>query len=339
MRSGRAEDGKQRRMIAAAWRATFSLAILALLLFRSGSEGISIQPDERLLTGSLAAVLLVALALFFSAVRWKLVLGPHGPRVGVLWRLYVIGWFFSLFLPTSIGGDAVRTVALARSRTSTGAAISSVLIERLLGVAALAGLLALGLLTVSSGRAGLTESLRLDLTPGRLAFAMGAVIIAGGLGATIAARSGRVQELLRDAMSVIHAFRLRPIGLVAAIAASFAVQGLYILTWVALAWSIRLPVPASSFLIWVPLISVAAMVPITLAGLGLREGAWVVLLAPTGIAAAQAVSFSLLYYGVGLVVGIAGAILFLTSGLRTSLQAEMNDDGSHVPAPDTVPAV
>lgn len=339
MRSGPKGGGRQRRLIAAASRAVFSLAVVVLLLIRSGPAGVSIQPDQRLLAGALIALLLVALALFFSAVRWKLVLGSQGPGVGTLWRLYIIGWFFSLFLPTSIGGDAVRTVALARSRTSTGAAISSVIIERLLGVAALAGLLAFGLLTVSSGRIGVTESLRVDLTTGKVLVAMAIAAILSGAVAVMAARSGRVKGLLRDAMALIQAFRSRPVGLTAAIAVSFAVQGLYILTWIALAWGIRLPVVSSSFLIWVPLISMAAMVPVTLAGLGLREGAWVVLLAPVGVAAAQAVSFSLLYYGVGLAVGIAGAVLFLTSGLRTSIQAEMNDDGSHVPTPDTVPAV
>src|SRR5256885_5184938 len=120
------------------------------------------------------AAALLAAALVLSALRWWLVLGPGVAPWAVLVRLYFVGQFFSLFLPTSVGGDAVRVLALSRATQETGRALSSVLIERLLGVGALVAYLVAG--------ASLTPSLL--LTPlHRLTWRVGWQAGVGVLGA------------------------------------------------------------------------------------------------------------------------------------------------------------
>jgi len=317
-------------------RAVVSISIVAFLISRSNPEELFLQPDARLVGGVLLAAALIAFALFLSAVRWMLVLGDDAPRLGSLWRWYLIGWFFSLFLPTSVGGDAVRTVALVRADTPAGIALSSIVVERMLGVFALAGLLLVGIFIAPETPMGFFQSLEWSLTPGKVMLGLGALAAFVAVLVPLAARSARVRGLVSDAAGLLVGFRERPRVLGVAILASLGVQALYILVWITLAWAARLEVPFAPFLVYVPFISIAAMLPVTLSGLGLREGAWVLLLAPLGIATASAMSFSLLYYVAGLVVGVAGAILFLTSGLRSQLKSPIPDDPGQLRQPAAI---
>jgi uncharacterized membrane protein YbhN (UPF0104 family) len=107
----------------------------------------------------------------------------------------------------------------------------------------------------------------------------------------------------------------RPGELAAALGVSVLVQGAYVAAWVQLAAALRLPVPAAEFLVFVPFVSIAAMLPLTVSGIGLREGAWVLLLAGHGVAAADAVAYSLLYFVAYLAVGAAGGVVFALRGM------------------------
>ncbi len=83
-----------------------------------------------------------------SALRWKILLEVccHTTSVMLLTKFYFIGLFFNFFLPTSVGGDIARGYYLYSRGGSKAVAISSILAERLMGVASLAILSLLGLL-------------------------------------------------------------------------------------------------------------------------------------------------------------------------------------------------
>jgi uncharacterized membrane protein YbhN (UPF0104 family) len=69
------------------------------------------------------------------------------------------------------------------------------------------------------------------------------------------------------------------------------------------------------FLIWaVPVVTLTALLPVTFSGLGLREGAWLLLLAGSGIPRADIVAFSLLYFVCNVLVGVLGGLLFVATG-------------------------
>src|SRR5690606_1292975 len=78
------------------------------LLVRSTNVELTPLLDPKVWARIGVVVLLLLLAVALSALRWKLVLGPSAPTLRNLFRIYLIGWFFSLFLPTSVGGDAIR---------------------------------------------------------------------------------------------------------------------------------------------------------------------------------------------------------------------------------------
>jgi glycosyltransferase 2 family protein len=88
----------------------------------------------------------------------------------------------------------------------------------------------------------------------------------------------------------------------------------YQLAMVAAAWmaghAMGLAVGWSAMMAFIPIVAIAQVLPLSVSGLGLREGALVLLLAPLGVASGQAVAFGLLLYGMNMVVSLLGAPAF-----------------------------
>jgi uncharacterized protein (TIRG00374 family) len=83
----------------------------------------------------LAALLLFVITLVIRAYRWLVLVRGLDPEVpfGRLLRLYFVGQFFGIFLPSTYGGDVVRALELTQD-TDTSAAIGTVLLDRLTGL-------------------------------------------------------------------------------------------------------------------------------------------------------------------------------------------------------------
>ena len=324
-----------KRTISLVARITLGVGIVAFLISRTDLSQLEFRPDARMLFSAGGAVASLAVAMLLSAIRWRLVLGPQAPSVLTLWRIYLIGWFFSLFLPTSVGGDAVRAVALGRSSSGTGGAFSSIVLERLLGVAALGFYLLLGCALAPAVFTGAISGASVTVTPGQFV----ALLAVGGLAlwgmVVIARRIPRLNALLSDGVRLWTEFRRSPARIGFALLVSGLLQALYIATWYVLAWGLRLELPLLTFLVFVPLVSLAAMLPITLSGLGVREGVWAVLLAPFGVSMGEAVVFGLSYHACSLLLGGFGGLLFGVSGIRVSSQpaTDLVSDADVSPAP------
>ena len=299
--------------------------LLAFVLVRADLGASTLRWDARAAAGVAAAFALAAAAQGLSATRWRLVLGADdAPSFGRLLRLYLVGQFFSLFLPTSVGGDAVRAVAVSRGARRPAWAVSSVVFERFLGVLALLGMLALGgwmapgVFRASAGRA------TLGIRPGAAEVAIGLLLLAivGLTGWRMVRRSARIRRVAGEAAALWTGLAARPGAFGAALGVSLGVQGAYVAAWMALAAGLRLPVGWGEMLVFVPFVSLAAMVPVTVAGIGVREGAWALLLAPYGVAAADAVAFSLLYFLAFCLIGAIGGAVFAMEGIGGTRQAD-----------------
>lgn len=299
--------------------------LLAFVLARADLGASTLRWDARAAAGVIAAFALAAAAQGLSAARWRLVLGADdAPPFGRLLRLYLVGQFFSLFLPTSVGGDAVRAVAVSRGARRPAWAVSSVIFERFLGVLALFGMLALGgwmapgVFRASAGRASL------GIRPGAAEVAIGLLLLAivGLVGWRMVRRSARIRRVAGEAAALWTGLAARPAAFGAALGVSLGVQGAYVAAWMALAAGLRLPVGWGEMLVFVPFVSLAAMVPVTVAGIGVREGAWALLLAPYGVAAADAVAFSLLYFLAFCLIGAVGGAVFAMEGIGRTQQVE-----------------
>ena len=290
------------------------------------------------------AFLVLLLDQWVCAVRWGVLLERKDVTQRFLFRLYLISIFFSLFLPSSIGGDAVRIVAVARETKRSGEAVASVALDRISGLFATGVLLIVGALLLPELLQDLTGDIHWTLPPHLIALGGLGGLALGGLTYRFRERLGRFLSPLQGAILLVRRLSRDPgrLGLVVLLA--LLIQALFVGVWVILAWGIGIRVPFLFFILAVPVVNLVSMLPVTFSGIGLREGAWVVLLAPFAVGSGEAVGLGLLFFGVFAAVGAVGGILFGVRGtsLGTSPYAARSEavrlgmmpSGSGFPAPE-----
>jgi uncharacterized membrane protein YbhN (UPF0104 family) len=247
-----------------------------------------------------------------SASRWKLLLGPD-PRWLDLFRIYLIGQFAGLFLPTSVGGDVVRIAAVSRVKPAA-LTVSSVLLDRALGFVALLVYLLIGVLLIPAHATDWGDRLRFG-APARWLLGVSGAGIVLILVVALSRILRRVRVFARDTLrAMASTFRGEPGRFAGALLLSFLVQGLYMCAWGAAAAGLGLTLPIEFLLFAVPFVSLAMMLPVTISGMGVREGVWALLLAPLGIPGASGVALGLLFFAAFSLVGAAGGVWLAVRG-------------------------
>jgi uncharacterized protein (TIRG00374 family) len=273
-----------------------------------------------------AAVGILLLTQVISAVRWRLLarLLGFGNALRAFIRFYFVGMFFNLLLPTSVGGDVVRAWYLDSGSGRKQAALLSVLIDRLSGLLILLALaciaelvcpIALPWVRFSVWATAGCAALGLLCLPLLARYLTGA---RNGTEPTIAKSLslGTLRSALRAlALSLSHALALlcsRPRLLLSTTVLSLLVQGSNVLLLWLLARAIYAPIPASYCGIVVPMVTLLTLVPVSLNGMGVREGGMVLFLTPVGIAPATALSLAFLWFSVFVAVSLFGAGVYVT---------------------------
>ncbi len=297
-------------------RAAAGVAIIAYLIHRVDLADFRAISIRGALLGSTGTVAAIILAKWLSAVRLQALLLADTLSTWYLFRISMIGQFFSLFLPTAVGGDAVRAYALAAALEHPGEGVSGIVLDRLLGFVALLVFLGIGLAVTSStvvAALGRPVYSGPGIVPLLAVAGLGVLLLVALVFVSRLPAAHRWKVEIRRATAML---RRHPEVWVRWLVLSLLVQGAYIMAWVVLGLGLGVAVPLHYYLLAVPLVSIATMLPITLSGLGVREGAWVLLLLPFGIPAANAVAFGLVYFVCLTAVGAIGGIWFAIEGLH-----------------------
>jgi glycosyltransferase 2 family protein len=261
--------------------------------------------------------------VLISSLKWWLLLRAAGTPVPYSWtvRVYLIGQFFSNFLPTQIGGDAVRVLYLSRRIGRPALAIASVFVERVTGFLALT-LIAAAALGAQSGALRGSPRVLLGVVACVLVAAGGLVIafaapwlvrLAARLPLPDALAWRRRLGAFADSMGTFYAF---PATLALVIALAFGYQ----ISWVAEnyvgALALGLAVPPSFVALIVPVADIVGLVPIFFNSLGAREGTFVLLLGQIGVPAESALALSFLIFALRLAASVVGGALYAFGGLE-----------------------
>lgn len=306
------------RRAAGVARLSVSLVLLAVLLWRTDRAELvaTIGSLDPVLFATAAACFLAAQAL--STFRWQLLLRAEGIRVpfGRLFLLYLEGMFFNLFLPTLIGGDVVRAQRIYVRAGRNEAAAASVLVERLSGLAALLaiawGSLAAGRHAVGVGPvAGFSAALVLGAV---VVFSRGAKsVVRRVLGRPTLAR---VEEGVRSFYHAIGRYRSRRGVLAQVFGVSLVIQVIVIWANFLVGRALGLSTPFIVFLSLIPLATIVAMVPISIGGLGVRDGAMVFLFGRAGLSSVDALGLSLGWFFVTALCSLPGGLAFVFGDMR-----------------------
>jgi len=256
-----------------------------------------------------AGLAISVLVQVLAAVRWAALARPIGfpfPVATFVWRFFE-GQFFSLCLPSSIGGDVVKAYRLADSTPGRLLAGCTVLADRLTGLAALG---------VLGGTALLSKEFSLGLPA---TAAVGASLLAAAL-VTFWLSVGSLDRILaimpehhsaRQFIAQLLPYKMRPSLITQAVGWSLIVQigGSVAIALIARALGVKLPM--SVWFAVVPLVTLAMTLPISMLGFGIREQGLEFLLAPYGVKPEQAVAIGLLWLAGTIMVGMIGAVLFM----------------------------
>jgi len=292
-------------------RIAVSTAMLGFLLTRVHLA--SLLPDRHADTLPwLAAALVVwLLAVALSVVRWHRVLLAidHPAQPSALASYTLAGLFVANFLPSTIGGDVLRVVRLSADNGDAPASFASVVLERLTGFVVLP-MITLVTLVASPGllRLGAASTLALALSLTSLVSLVAILVVAASprLGGRLANHANWPRFAGAVHLGIVR-IRQRPAEAATVMVSSLAYQLAVVLATFAAARSLGISVGLVPMIAFVPVVAIAQVLPISVGGLGLREGALVLLLAPLGVGAAKATALGLLLYAINLVVSLLGA--------------------------------
>lgn len=293
--------------------------LLYLLVFQLNlQEGLALlhQIHPLLL---LAIIVLHSLAFLCGSLRWWLLLHYLEPKCsyGEIFPAYYIGLFANNFLPTGFGGDVVRTAYLSVRGYQINYLLSSTLIDRVLGLLIL---LLTGLLAIL-----LQDTLPLQKSDLLLLGSVTAlaILFCGGwwfFSSTLltwlhirqkTSRYDRLYRILIDLFSTLHFYHQAPRLLLNGMLLSLLLQILVISVYILIGYSLDLELSLTTYFIIIPIVMLATNVPVSLGGLGLREGVLVALMVGVGVGYEKSVLLSLLYLFVLWSATLPGGLIFL----------------------------
>ena len=312
-----------RRILSAAIKILVSAALLYLALRKANFADLVARIDLLSAAWLTLALALTFLQIFIGVLRWRIVSRESGAPLPLkqAMRYNVIGTFFNQTLPSSIGGDAVRLWLVARSGAGWRAATYSIFVDRAVGLIALAIIIVASLpwssrlIADAYGRSALTL----------IDFAA----LAGGAGFLVLGwlpwpwlkkwwATHHIHACAVIANRVIFSTRNEPqIAIL-----SFLVHFLAVVIAWCVVQSIAAPVGFDQTFLLIPPVMLIAMLPISIAGWGVREATMGLAFGYAGLVTNEGINVSLLYGAVTFVAGAIGGVVWIFSAEKAARDTE-----------------
>ena len=310
--------GRRRRALWILVRAVIGFVLLGFVLTRLDTRGMIealAAPVWPAVAGACAAQLAAKLVW---AQRWREILRANGleRRFADLLALVFMGLFFNSFLPTSVGGDLVRGYYASRGREGMVASYAVLLVERSLGMITLASMATLAAgIALAGGGTPLSRELLVWITVGGAAITAAGTLAFGWHGWRRRLIDGepfgaRLAQAARGLDRALDLFRSPRAPRIRIVVNSFLLQVIAVLFHIGCARAVGLETAAGVFFLIVPASVVASMLPVSLNGLGLREGVLVALLVAVGAPAETAGAFAVLALLVSSAFALVGGVVY-----------------------------
>jgi len=292
-----------------------SIFILAwLAYFLQWQELITILSGVKI-SWLLCSIVFIIASMVISVYKWQVVLQAQGMQFGYmeLWRAYWVGLFFNNFLPSSIGGDAMRILWIASICGDTPGATNSVVIERILA-------------TAGMGMVGLLGAILVARPNSVVVFLYLALTVISGLLIIVVLGMPFLKWSRENANPVAHFFQRLSVHscrlqgnwgkLLQVVLASIVFHISVVAIGFSIFRSLGLNISVIESIYVIPLTIAAAMVPIGVNGYGLREGAYIALLGGYGISSNGAFASSVMFAFLVSMCSLYGGGVFLMKNPR-----------------------
>jgi uncharacterized protein (TIRG00374 family) len=268
------------------------------------------------------AGLLLVFSYVLSTLRWMQVMRSLGlrSRFDTLLSHSLAGQFVSNALPTTIGGDVVRISRLSKNTGDSPGSFSSVVLDRLTGWIVLPLITLLGLLLNPSLRElGAQTRLVVAVALGTLVLLILVLYAADHrlLGGRFRNREGW-QRFVAAIHLGLGSLRRRPMAVVSVVAVGFIYQFVLVLSAFMAARALGIAVGLTALMVFFPIVLIAQVMPISIAGLGVREFMFVFLLSAVGVPDQQALALGLLVWILTVATSLLGVPAYAIGGGRPS---------------------
>ena len=309
-----------------------SFGLLAFLLSRSEIDFASLR--ESLRKTDPLYVFLAFLTPYggflVTSLRWQGLLRVQGVHIrqALLFRSCMVAIFFNQIMPSTIGGDMIRMYDSWKAGASKGVAISTIVVDRVLGLFALAIFAVLGLFFV---RDNIAEFGYVPLAIVAVAFGLGGFIalvfspfaFMVNLSRAIYTRfPGPFAKFFGKVDRAVDPFRGKHRSLLRALVFSLVLQLNVVLLHYLLGRAIGIPLGFLEYFYIVPVALFVMLIPVSINGIGVRESMFVFMLGSMGVPKSDALILSLLAFAIFLVHGLMGGLVLASRGISPSKLAK-----------------
>jgi uncharacterized protein (TIRG00374 family) len=310
-----------------------SITLIAVIVSRVDLNDVwsaFVRADKWLITG---AFLLYFVGLCVIASRWKLLLTVQGVSASffTLVKSMLVAVFFYNFLPSTIGGDAMRAYDTWKMGGGKAQSVSIIFIDRLLGVFTLF-IFALLALLVTSIDVSFIPNIKIWIVAAVTLGFLGiyilffkATVISSFLYKDDPAVTGTLRRILQKIFDVFAIYNGKPGVLFSALILSVLLQLNVIFHYYLIALSLGIDVPVQAMFIIIPVAIVVMMIPVSINAIGIREAIFVTMFAFYGVSNADALAFAWMSFVLITVLGVLGGIVFM---LRKKISTEMGEAGT-----------
>lgn len=291
-----------------AWRFSVSVALLASLAWWLDGRAVIAQLEQIDLRWLLIGFILSFGQTVLSAWRWRYTAGRLGLTLSLpdAVREYYLAIFINQVCPGGIVGDLSRALRHART-AETGPAVRAVILERLSGQMVM-------ICVALAAVIGLPEEV-VERVPVGWVFLLLLSLVTAVVMTVIRRRSSDnetlVDKLLHDTRMAVFSREALPVQLIS----SCMIVATYLLVFVIAAQAIGSHTPLATLVPLIPIVLLAMLLPISIAGWGVREGVAAILWAAAGLSAVEGAAISAAYGLLILISSLPGAGVFL-AGLR-----------------------
>lgn len=301
-----------------------SLALLAYLFSQAGID----KTLEKLQSANLwfipVGVGLYLISQFISAYRWQFLANALQFKLALreFYDYYLMGMFFSLFLPGAIGGDVMRMYFLARRcQRKKRESLLTLLAER--GVGLVAVLLMTGVACAMPQTEPIPRAIRFPI------ILMSAAAIAGFLIVRLMPIRKLAEKHPALGLLVQAEVYWRDIPLLTrSVGISFAIQAVMVLTQWGITQAIGIDVPLPYLIAVYGIAGLVSVLPISFNGIGVREGAYVSLLHFIGIPNETGMAFAVYWFLISALTSLVGGIVMLKGHYKTPTESEQEQFNS-----------
>ena len=322
-------NSKQKKRILIILKLASSTALLLWVIRKTELSEVIRALKEANIYFLVGAFIIYCGSYYLRTYRWQILLKTKGVKASniYLYQSYMVGIFFSNFLPSIVGGDAVRVYDIWCLEPNKSISVSTVIVDRILGL--------LVLIAFAGGVLLFAPQVSTMLQPSYsyLWLFLGILIVAVIIKKTFSPLRRlsdvlnkidlpwwqKIKTKITNVLEAFISFSNHKFSLIKALTWSILVQIAVTAHYYLIAKALNMQVTFAIFFLVVPIATVIMMLPISINGIGLRENAFVFLLGTLSAETTRpdTIAFSWLAYGIIVVLGFIGGTVHMLRKYRT----------------------